>query len=125
MPRDQDNMKAELELFAARALSFHRRNEGTAVMALADDSATLSAAFLHDNSLLDDEGDDGSVVGTTMAERMTSFDGIAAKETLMYVQAGIQELKPPFRCQSKSNMLLNASGANSDDDDENEKNNNL
>lgn len=32
----------------------------------------------------------------SIEERMTSFDGTAAKETLKYVRQGIREIRPPF-----------------------------
>ena len=39
----------------------------------------------------------------TIQERMTSFDGVAAKETLIYVRAGmIQELRSPFCCSTEA-----------------------
>jgi hypothetical protein len=55
--------------------------------------------------------DEGSVV--TIEERMTSFDDIAAKETLVYVRAGIQELRSPFHC-----AVERSSSRSSDDADD-------
>lgn len=94
LPRDQDAMEAELALYAAHAIS--------AV-------TTTALAPKNDGHDVDDET---SIV--TIEERMTSFDDIAAKETLVYVRAGIQELRSPlFHCTATAE-----SSCESDDDDD-------
>ena len=74
LPRDQDAMEAELASYAAQAISH----------------ATAAARDEEDPPV-------------TIQERMTSFDGVAAKETLIYVRAGmIQELRSPFCCSTEA-----------------------
>jgi hypothetical protein len=85
LPRDQDIMEAELALYAAQTFRSFQNASSLGQASMARDDGGLDCA--------EDE-----LVVTTIAERMTSFDEIAAKETLLYVQAGIQELRSPFRC---------------------------
>jgi hypothetical protein len=65
LPRDQDKMEAELTAYAEQAL------------------ARLQPA--------DDDYEGDSVV--SIEERMTSFDGAAARESLLFMREGFKELR--------------------------------
>jgi len=64
LPDDQDGMEAELASYALHALA----NTGQAPLSLDDSFVSIE-------------------------DRMTSFDGLAARQTLQYVSEGIRELK--------------------------------
>jgi hypothetical protein len=95
LPRDQDAMEAELAQYAARALS-----------------AAANTAPRDD-----DDKDDTSLI--SIEERMTSFNDVAAQETLVYVRQGIQEFRSPlFHCNATAASSVSPSEKGDDDDDD-------
>jgi len=72
LPQDQDAMEAELATYAA--LQIKGAQKDTTLISL-DDESLIS-----------------------IEERMTSFDSIAARETLGFMKAGLKELRSPFNC---------------------------
>jgi hypothetical protein len=100
LPQDQDAMEAELASYAAQAISSH---------------AAATAAAQREQKRDDD---DSQLLVTTIAERMISFDDIAAEETLAYVRAGIQELGGPFLCNINTESSSSRSSDDDDDDDD-------
>jgi hypothetical protein len=71
LPEDQDKMEAELASYAANAIATARKRPSSC-----DENESL----------------------VSIEDRITSFDSTAAKQTLSYVRAGIQELRSPFQC---------------------------
>jgi hypothetical protein len=71
LPEDQDKMEAELASYAANAIATARKRPSSC-----DENESL----------------------VSIEDRITSFDSTAAKQTLIYVRAGIQELRSPFQC---------------------------
>lgn len=86
LPEDQDKMEAELASYAANAISTARKRPSSC-----DENESL----------------------VSIEDRITSFDSTAAKQTLSYVRAGIQELRSPFQCGTQ-----NESEREDEDDEE-------
>ena len=76
LPKDQDAMEAELASYAAQVISDAAQGGGGRRRDISMDSESL----------------------ISIEDRITSFDGTAAKETFGFVRAGIQELRSPFHC---------------------------
>ena len=87
-PRDQDNMEAELARYAASALasSAPKREsiDGTPLVEF-----ELEPDRPHSSNSLDD------VSLVSIEDRMTSFEGTAAREAIIFFQKGMKELNFP------------------------------
>jgi hypothetical protein len=123
LPRDQDAMEAELAQYAAHAMQSHvPANEPLMSLSTTPPLVSSHPMYGRENGNGSLECYEDEVPLTTIAERMTSFDDIAAKETLMYVQAGIKELSP-FRCRDRRSLDdggLSSRNSEVDLDDEND-----
>ena len=149
LPKDQDAMEAELARYAAMALNATKDESSMSEMG---DVSRMSMALTQDPEqpnqtpiLLNEQsarhiGLDSSIssmpnwideqsVEVSIEERMTSFDGIAVNETLVYVQQGFREFKqelvgvlPAMACvcvtESSSEDSGNSSGEESFEDED-------
>lgn len=88
LPQDQDNMEAELARYAASALATNTSNrdscQGTPVVEFALEPERPESC----NSL-----DEMSIV--SIEDRITSFEGTAAREAITFFQKGMKELNFP------------------------------
>ena len=110
LPVDQDTMEAELAVYAQAALQFQQTQQqqqqrnaiATPALAAAEDNDTIAAATVDD-----------SIV--SIEDRIISFDGVAAQQTLAYVRQGIQEMNPFQQCSegvlSMSSSYCSTAGA--------------
>jgi len=88
LPVDQDTMEAELARYAKQAMA--RDNDGGGILDEPNDN--------NDHAPLDNTHDrDLNESLISIEERMTSFDDQAARQTLLYMKQGIQELRHEMR----------------------------
>jgi len=144
LPRDQDTMEAELAHYAnsqikksangnsleippasSEASKTEHVMSPTAVVLLTENSE--QSPILLNDPLTDQFHDGDESVEVSIEDRMTSFDGVAARQTLIYVQQGMREFKqelvdamPHCGCEmiSESSSDDFDEGIISDDDDE-------
>jgi translation initiation factor 4G len=86
LPKDQDSMEAELASYAQEAIA--RQNQPVSIA-------------LYSQATYRDDHDDGSAMNesieVSIEDRMTYFDGTAARQTLHYVKEGVEELKQELK----------------------------
>ena len=91
LPQDQDKMEAELALYAASALA-------TVIPGQFLDGTDQSSLMTADEYSLEPDRPDSSksladdVSLVSIEDRMTTFDGIAVKESISFIQKGMSEL---------------------------------
>ena len=142
LPKDQDDMEAELARYAAAASDFIASKDSPPRTTAVTDhhqpgyhSIPTTSSPLRSMSQQPNNNnssfltiDDGSTTMTSIEEYMTSintFDGLAAKQSLQFVSQGIKELKEeislmghcrPIVCGPED--FLSSSSSSSDDEEE-------
>ena len=109
-------MEAELASYAKAALQQQKTQQKAVTsptLAVVEDNDTIAAATV-----------DESIV--SIEDRIISFDGVAAQQTLAYVRQGIQEMNPFQQCGVSMSSSHTGAGEDSgsdyycDDDDDDE-----
>jgi len=78
LPKDQDNMEAELASYAKAAMEQYTISPNT-------------PRFSAKNHV--EDHDDNESIEVSIEDRMTYFDGTAARQTFLYVKEGMEELR--------------------------------